>query len=1488
MLVRNLQKVGDYKKSILAQDENLRLAIQNDQNVSDAIKKARAGIRPDLTVKQNRIPEQVLTDVIEIKEKAMNNLRSIFSEEQAKKFLNGDGRTKALTQDDLEYLNIFWEDLKPVLQSKTGLTLKFFRDILKKSTAGRRANYGFYTGRTTPAKSSVINTTEELLKTVPPIDMLRAANKKAASIGQTIPEGASLSKDLSKLIGNFPTGGDKRLLKLEQLSSQDKMDFYKRFQTIFEGYDPDVEKWKKANMKDDMDFVNDIRNLIPDMTNFERDFKQLDADLMAAREAITLAPVPVPVAPSVPTVPSVAEAKDELQEPLPDIKPEIIQQEAKETLPTLPDEPKAAIVEPQYKKEDDEPYDIMSAIEGMLDPETALVLQQSRNDLLSQQEELVVADDILRVKEATLIQKMVRGKKAKADKEARLQKIQEARTFIHDRVFDARQARAMTRDDQQIKRDETQSQLSRMGVNRNQTLPPLILFEPEPEPQVFTPPVVLERDTSLDVFNTTQTDVAKGRAFMKIDEREKKNLERIAAEYAAKEASIRERETESMAKEEQTQRLIELNQLLKAQATTKKEQARLRRESKDLEAQLEAERKERESQELQLKAAETDRKLKEAAAERKAKKERAKKRKEIEDRVIPLEEAPVEAETKKLPPKLSRSVAFTPQRGTLKEEQTRLMNRLQELGRLPSNFYLKTPKQQSIDDIKSNAIYSVQAELDKVNEALDTIDKEEERIREVEKEQQQRDRNLMFFEEMMAMPTTTLEEKENKANRLGSWLGSSREKYFQPEVIQSVRDEKDALRDFLSTKREDDYQAKQFLLKKNISVKDQRILDRFDDAWKELGRSPTDVDFVGFKNSLRKKYLFSSEWLDPIQEFLQDEADRQWEQRNFERLQQDRFQYKSEKDKADLLQFELQMRARKMADDAITAQMLELEALRDESDQQDADAFDRMKAANPDFEDFANALRRSVSRSRSSIGSPRSFGSTMTPGSEPSSLGSEPKRVVVSPYKPRPRRPDRQQKLLAIMETPSAQVLSAEKKKLSEDELRSQERTLIAEKKGMMESPFRNDVDDQRIEVELAVIQDVLVKRLFRAPAPPKRPETPTVGKKPRTSAPPRARPLEDLLAPIARSDQEPFREMAPSPSPRSQSAPSRRPSPSVRKPSPRDPSERASSRRKARSEGLLEEELAQLSPTERAARERASLDAIQRMSESASKRRPSQPVVEAEDPYGFEFTVPKFKMPPERKKSQNLGQVARGRLSDIQSEMRSSSVDTPRDTLQRESPRPRFNPIPSFKRLPAPKTPSPPKTLEQVLDIQPTEQIRESILERKREEASRQIAEARAKRLSEGRGLKAKPRTFIEFGKFKLNENMLEEGTLQVKTLNGSPVPAFSKKVAISDTLQSILMDLIETKKLRGVSDLDDEERRMLETLIIKAGLAHGLGVKKVHQSDEDAKKVKRFDLVRGIYDAGNNSMEVIHELRSLILYFIKTKRLDRKAGIEALQELQ
>jgi hypothetical protein len=156
------------------------------------------------------------------------------------------------------------------------------------------------------------------------------------------------------------------------------------------------------------------------------------------------------------------------------------------------------------------------------------------------------------------------------------------------------------------------------------------------------------------------------------------------------------------------------------------------------------------------------------------------------------------------------------------------------------------------------------------------------------------------------------------------------------------------------------------------------------------------------------------------------------------------------------------------------------------------------------------------------------------------------------------------------------------------------------------------------------------------------------------------------------------------------------------------------------------------------------------------------------------------------------------------------------------------------------------------------------------------------------GRGISLPPKTWANLGKYLINETLLEQGALQIKTPNGSNISGFIGKKAISDNLQAILLDLIETKKLRGLSDLDDEERKMVETLLTKAGLGHGLGINKIHKPDEDAIKVKRFGLVKGIYDAGNNSKEVKEELRSLIHYFIKTNRLDKRQGMEALMELE
>ena len=85
-------------------------------------------------------------------------------------------------------------------------------------------------------------------------------------------------------------------------------------------------------------------------------------------------------------------------------------------------------------------------------------------------------------------------------------------------------------------------------------------------------------------------------------------------------------------------------------------------------------------------------------------------------------------------------------------------------------------------------------------------------------------------------------------------------------------------------------------------------------------------------------------------------------------------------------------------------------------------------------------------------------------------------------------------------------------------------------------------------------------------------------------------------------------------------------------------------------------------------------------------------------------------------------------------------------------------------------------------------------------------------------------------------------------------------------------------------MKELDSEERTRFERMIIKSGLARDLGVT-MPVTDEDKALEERFNLVKGSYLAGNSGVK--EELRSLILTFIKTGRIDKRSGLAALQEI-
>lgn len=182
-------------------------------------------------------------------------------------------------------------------------------------------------------------------------------------------------------------------------------------------------------------------------------------------------------------------------------------------------------------------------------------------------------------------------------------------------------------------------------------------------------------------------------------------------------------------------------------------------------------------------------------------------------------------------------------------------------------------------------------------------------------------------------------------------------------------------------------------------------------------------------------------------------------------------------------------------------------------------------------------------------------------------------------------------------------------------------------------------------------------------------------------------------------------------------------------------------------------------------------------------------------------------------------------------------------------------------------------------------------------------MGELRARRQT-GRGLKKRnPRlslvsgrgiqldnspNYIEFGKYALSLKKLNERKLDAKTIkSGSYIKELSN-VPISNDFYDILNDMIDTQKIneKALQYLSSNEKRIFSKLINGSGLYGKYKVKLV-PSEQEQKENERFEMVKGIYKAGNDSQEVVKELKQLILKFIHDGRLPRREGLEILYEL-
>lgn len=137
-------------------------------------------------------------------------------------------------------------------------------------------------------------------------------------------------------------------------------------------------------------------------------------------------------------------------------------------------------------------------------------------------------------------------------------------------------------------------------------------------------------------------------------------------------------------------------------------------------------------------------------------------------------------------------------------------------------------------------------------------------------------------------------------------------------------------------------------------------------------------------------------------------------------------------------------------------------------------------------------------------------------------------------------------------------------------------------------------------------------------------------------------------------------------------------------------------------------------------------------------------------------------------------------------------------------------------------------------------------------------------------------------FGNYCISITALQKGFLTLQYPSGAAVPQFRKQLISSD-LHRIISDILFDNKFEESSyqKLEETEKKLFDDLIrfakldVKDNLL--LYRHKKYYDDEHNRDVNRFNLLRGELIAGNDSPEIIKELKSLLFKLSETRSISR-----------
>lgn len=159
------------------------------------------------------------------------------------------------------------------------------------------------------------------------------------------------------------------------------------------------------------------------------------------------------------------------------------------------------------------------------------------------------------------------------------------------------------------------------------------------------------------------------------------------------------------------------------------------------------------------------------------------------------------------------------------------------------------------------------------------------------------------------------------------------------------------------------------------------------------------------------------------------------------------------------------------------------------------------------------------------------------------------------------------------------------------------------------------------------------------------------------------------------------------------------------------------------------------------------------------------------------------------------------------------------------------------------------------------------------------------------GSGIEVEPEVkFVQFGKYLIDKPALysSQPKLQVKYPSKAMIREFPNQM-ITAELARIIKSILEEKKVnfKSIQDLPHKEQLLLNTLLEKAKLNQQLGLAGM-RDEELERESKQFEMLRGQVLAGNNSPQMLKNLKTMILKFMADGRMPKSQGNQLLFEIQ